>query len=151
MFKRPALILLIALILNACSDPCKEGLDQAFLDKAAAEEGAIVTESGLIFKAITPGYGPHPNPGDRVSVHYEGRFTDGTVFNDSRTLSGPSSFSLDQVIPGWREGLQLMKGGGKARLVVPPHLGYGKSGNMPDIKPCVILVFEIELLGIKAG
>ena len=149
---RPALLLVLtALPLAGCGDPCADSLDRTFLEKAAAAEGALVTESGLIYQEITPGYGPKPEPHDRVTVHYEGRFTDGTLFDNSRPRGGPSSFSLDRVIPGWSEGLQMMQGGGKARLVLPPHLGYGAKGDMPKIKPCTILVFEIELLGIKAG
>jgi FKBP-type peptidyl-prolyl cis-trans isomerase len=71
------------------------------------------------------------------------------VFDSSYERGQPASFSLKSVIPGWVEGLQKMKGGGSTRLVIPPHLAYGKKGKPPKIPPCAVLVFEIELLGIQ--
>ena len=143
-------VLIIALVLSACEDPCAEKIDRDFLAKAAAEEGAIQTESGLVYKVLKSGYGPKPEAGDRVTVHYKGMLADGTVFDSSLDRS-PARLPLEQVIPGWAEGLQMMKGGGMARLVVPPHLGYGRKGRLPKIPSCAVLVFEIELLGIEGG
>lgn len=145
------LISLAAVLSTHCGNPCENQIDQAFLQKAAAEEGAIQTASGLIFKELVPGYGPKPEAGDRVTVHYKGMLPDGTVFDSSIKRGRPGKLPLKKVIPGWAEGLQMMKGGGKARLVIPPQLGYGKKGKPPNIPPCAILIFEIELLGIEAG
>lgn len=145
------LTLMSAIFLTRCGDPCEKRIDQGFLQKAAVEEGAVQTASGLIYKELVPGYGPKPEAGDRVTVHYKGMLSDGTVFDSSIERGRPSKLSLKRVIPGWVEGLQMMKGGGKARLVIPPHLGYGEKGKSPNIPPCAILIFEIELLGIQAG
>jgi FKBP-type peptidyl-prolyl cis-trans isomerase len=134
--------------LAGCAEECSDPTSRAFLEEAAAEEGAIQTASGLVYKELVPGYGPRPEASDRVRVHYHGTFIDGTVFDSSVKRGRPSTFPLDRVIPGWTEGLQLLKGGGKARLVIPPHLAYGKKGKAPKIPPCATLVFEIELLTI---
>lgn len=139
-----------AALLTCCGDPCEDQIDQPFLQKAAAEEGAVQTASGLIYRELVSGYGPKPQAGDRVTVHYKGMLPDGTVFDSSMERGRPSKLPLKKVIPGWAEGLQMMKGGGKARLVIPPQLGYGKKGKPPNIPPCAILIFEIELLGIEA-
>ena len=143
--------LMAAASLAGCGDPCEDQIDHAFLQKAAAEEGAVQTASGLIYRELLPGSGPKPEAGDRVTVHYEGMLVDGTVFDSSRKRGRPSKLSLKRVIPGWVEGLQMMKGGGKARLVIPPRLGYGQKGKPPKIPRCAILIFEIELLGIEGG
>ena len=144
-------ILLVALWLCGCGDPCADQVDQAFLDQAAAEEGAIRTESGLIYKELKAGLGPSPGPTDIVAVRYSGKLTDGKEFDYTATYRGPRKVSLERAIPGWVEGLQLMRGGATARLVIPPHLGYGRKGKKPSIPGCAILVFEIELLGIESA
>lgn len=143
-----ALLLFCVLPLAACGDECKDPEALAFLEQAAAEEGAIQTDSGLVYKELVAGYGPRPEDGDRVQVHYHGTFMDGTVFDSSVERGRPSTFPLDRVVPGWTEGLKMLKGGGKARLVIPPHLGYGERGKPPNVPPCATLVFEVELLGI---
>lgn len=120
----------------------------AFLAKAAAEPGATKTASGLVVKTIKPGSGEAPKATDRVKVHYHGTLTDGTVFDSSVQRGEPATFPLGQVIPCWTEGLQLMKVGGKSRLVCPANLAYGDRGAPPQIKPGATLVFEVELLGI---
>jgi FKBP-type peptidyl-prolyl cis-trans isomerase FkpA len=142
--------LLLALWLFACGDPCADQIDQAFLDQAAAEEGAIRTQSGLIYKELQAGLGPSPNPTDIVAVRYSGKLIDGKEFDYTATYRSPRRVSLEKAIPGWIEGLQMMKGGGKAKLVIPPHLGYGKKGKKLSIPGCSILIFEIELLGIES-
>ena len=101
-----------------------------------------------VYKELVAGYGPQPETGDRVQVHYHGTFIDGRVFDSSVQRGWPSTFPLDKVIPGWTEGLKMMRGGGKTRLVIPPHLAYGAGGKPPKVPPCAILVFEDELLGI---
>jgi len=121
---------------------------QAFLDKAAAEKGATKTGSGLVFMTIKPGTGPSPKPTDKVKVNYTGTLTDGTVFDSSVQRNEPATFQLNGVIPCWTEGLQLMKVGGKAKLVCPSSIAYGDRGAPPRIKPGATLVFEVELLDI---
>jgi FKBP-type peptidyl-prolyl cis-trans isomerase FkpA/FKBP-type peptidyl-prolyl cis-trans isomerase FklB len=121
---------------------------QAFLDKAAAEKGATRTASGAIVTTIKAGSGPSPKASDTVKVHYHGTLIDGTVFDSSVQRGQPSTFPLNQVIKCWTEGVQLMKVGGKSRLVCPADTAYGDRGSPPRIKPGATLVFEVELLEI---
>jgi FKBP-type peptidyl-prolyl cis-trans isomerase len=121
---------------------------QPFLDKAAAEPGAKKTASGLIITEITPGTGPNPKETDKVKVNYKGTLTDGTEFDSSYKRNEPATFPLKGVIKCWTEGLQLMKVGGKSRLVCPSDIAYGNSGRPPLIKPGAPLVFEVELIEI---
>ena len=120
---------------------------QAFLDKAAAEKGAVKTKSGLIYSEIKPGTGEQPKATDKVKVHYQGTLTDGTVFDSSVQRGQPVTFALNGVIPCWTEGVQMMKVGGKSKLVCPSDIAYGDHGK-PPIKPGATLVFEVELLEI---
>src|SRR5262245_2777292 len=121
---------------------------QAFLDKAAAEKGATRTPSGLIITTIKPGTGPSPKATDKVKVHYHGTLTDGTVFDSSVQRGQPIELPLNGVIKCWTEGVQMMKVGGKSKLVCPSDLAYGDQGRPPQIKPGATLVFEVELLEI---
>lgn len=121
---------------------------QAFLDKAAAEQGATKTPSGLIITTLKPGGGPSPTATDKVKVHYQGTMTDGSVFDSSVQRGEPVTFPLNGVIRCWTEGVQMMKVGGKSRLVCPSDLAYGDRGAPPRIKPGATLVFEVELLEI---
>ncbi len=120
-----------------------------FLAKAAAEKGAVKTDSGLVFSTIKPGTGASPKATDTVKVHYHGTLTDGTVFDSSVERKQPATFLLNQVVPCWTEGVQKMKVGEKARLVCPSSIAYGDRGAPPKIKPGATLVFEVELLGIE--
>jgi FKBP-type peptidyl-prolyl cis-trans isomerase FkpA/FKBP-type peptidyl-prolyl cis-trans isomerase FklB len=119
-----------------------------FLEKAAAEKGAKKTASGLIVTEIKPGTGESPKATDRVKVHYHGTLRDGTVFDSSVKRGEPATFPLNGVIPCWTEGLQLMKVGGKSKLVCPSAIAYGDRGSPPAIKPGAPLVFEVELIEI---
>ena len=121
---------------------------EAFREKAAQEEGAVQTASGLIFKELTAGTGASPKATDRVKVHYHGSLIDGTVFDSSVERGEPVTFALDQVIKGWTEGLQMMKVGGKAKLTIPPELAYGPGGRS-GIPANATLIFEVELMGIE--
>jgi FKBP-type peptidyl-prolyl cis-trans isomerase FkpA/FKBP-type peptidyl-prolyl cis-trans isomerase FklB len=123
---------------------------QAFLDKVSAEKGATKTASGLIISTLKPGTGPAPKAGDTVKLHYHGTLTDGTVFDSSVQRGEPATFPLNGVIPCFAEGMQLIKVGGKSRLVCPANLAYGDRGAPPRIKPGATLVFEVELLEIVA-
>jgi FKBP-type peptidyl-prolyl cis-trans isomerase FkpA len=125
----------------------KEGDD--FLAKAAAEAGAVKTESGIIIRTLTAGKGDKPKASDTVKVNYEGKLTNGEVFDSSIKRGEPAEFALDRVIPCWTEGVQRMQVGEKARLVCPATLAYGDraTGNIPANST---LVFEVELLEIKA-
>lgn len=124
---------------------------QAYLEKNAAKEGVKTTDSGLQYEVLTEGEGKNPAATDRVKVHYKGTLIDGTVFDSSYDRGEPATFPLNSVIPGWTEGLQLMKVGGKSRLVVPAELGYGERGAGAKIGPNSTLIFEVELLGIEEG
>ena len=121
---------------------------EPFLEKAATAKGAQKTASGLIYSEITPGTGEHPAVTDTVKVHYHGTLTDGTVFDSSVDRGTPASFALNRVIKCWTEGVQLMKVGGKSKLICPPEIAYGTRGSPPKIKPGATLVFEVELLEI---
>jgi FKBP-type peptidyl-prolyl cis-trans isomerase FkpA/FKBP-type peptidyl-prolyl cis-trans isomerase FklB len=123
-------------------------VEEAFLVEAAAEQGARRTDSGVVMKELRPGDGPSPGPDDRVRVHYHGTLHDGTVFDSSVDRGQPASFSLNRVIPCWTEALQLMKVGGKSRIVCPAEIAYGDQGAPPLVKPGATLAFEVELLSI---
>ncbi|MBT2162133.1 peptidylprolyl isomerase [Zobellia barbeyronii] len=121
----------------------------AELDKIAA--GFDETESGLRYKMIQKGNGAQAEKGQTVSVHYEGSLLNGQVFDSSYKRNEPIDFQLGvgQVIPGWDEGIQLLKVGDKARLVIPSSLGYGSAGAGGVIPPDATLLFDVELMGVK--
>jgi len=121
---------------------------QTFLDRAASEKGATRTASGLVITTLKPGTGPSPKATDKVKVHYHGTLTDGTVFDSSVQRGEPITLPLNGVIRCWTEGVQLMKVGGKSKLVCPSDIAYGDQGRPPTIKPGATLVFEVELLEI---
>jgi FKBP-type peptidyl-prolyl cis-trans isomerase FkpA/FKBP-type peptidyl-prolyl cis-trans isomerase FklB len=120
----------------------------AYATKAAAEKGATKTASGIVVTTLTPGTGPSPTATDEVKVHYEGKLIDGTVFDSSIKRGEPATFPLNGVIPCWTEALQLMKVGGKSRIVCPPDVAYGDRGSPPQIRSGATLVFEVQLLDI---
>jgi FKBP-type peptidyl-prolyl cis-trans isomerase FkpA len=122
---------------------------KAALDKAATEPGAKRMDSGLIYTTKSEGKGPQPKSTDTVKVHYHGTLPNGKVFDSSVERGEPATFPLNGVIPCWTEGVQLMKVGGKSRLVCPASIAYGDRGAPPDIGPGATLIFDVELLGIE--
>jgi peptidylprolyl isomerase len=131
-------------------DPATLNLEaaEAFLEKTKAQEGVKSTASGLLYKVLTEGSGPSPQRTDKVRVHYTGKFIDGKVFDSSVQRGDPIDFPLGGVIPGWTEGLGLMKKGSKSMLYIHPKLAYGERGR-PGIPQNVALVFEVELIEIN--
>lgn len=123
----------------------------AFLAKAAGEKDATKTESGLVIKTTKAGDGESPKADSQVKVHYEGKFTDGKVFDSSIKRNEPAVFPLAGVIPCWTEALQLMKVGGEAQVVCPPNLAYGDEGRPPQMRGGATLVFDVKLLEIVKG
>lgn len=111
---------------------------------------ARITDSGLKYEELTVGEGDEATAGRTVSVHYTGWLTDGTKFDSSVDRNEPFRFPLGarRVIAGWDEGVQGMKVGGKRKLTIPPHLGYGPTGAGGVIPPNATLVFEVELLSV---
>ena len=123
--------------------------DQKYLDDNAKKTGVVVLPSGLQYKVEKAGSGKKPGARDTVVVHYEGRLIDGSVFDSSYQRGETISFPLNGVIPGWTEGLQLVKEGGKIQLYIPPELGYGSRGASNVIPPNAALVFDVELIKIN--
>ena len=107
------------------------------------------TKSGLLYKIENAGKGEAIKATDTVKVHYTGKLPNGKVFDSSVERGQPVEFQLNQVIPGWTEGLQLVKKGGKIQLVIPPALGYGKQGAGASIPPNSTLIFDVEVLDVK--
>jgi FKBP-type peptidyl-prolyl cis-trans isomerase FkpA len=123
---------------------------KAAVDAAAKEPGAQQLASGIVIKSLRPGTGASPTASDTVKVHYEGRLTDGTVFDSSYKRNEPTEFPLSGVVPCWTEGLQQMKIGEKAQLTCPSDRAYGDQGRPPTIPGGATLVFDVELLEIAA-
>jgi FKBP-type peptidyl-prolyl cis-trans isomerase FkpA len=123
--------------------------NKGYLEKAAAEKGAVKTESGLVYLSLKEGTGATPGPTDSVKVNYRGTLPDGTEFDSSYKRGVPADLKLNGVIKCWTEGLQKMKVGGKAKLVCPSSIAYGDRGAPPKIKPGAPLVFDVELLEIE--
>jgi FKBP-type peptidyl-prolyl cis-trans isomerase len=120
-----------------------------FLAQNKTKEGVKVTASGLQYKITQEGTGKSPKASDNVTVHYTGKLIDGTIFDSSVQRGQPATFGLGQVIPGWTEGLQLLKEGGKAILYIPYNLGYGERGAGGQIPPYAALIFEVELIKVN--
>ena len=120
-----------------------------FLTGNAKKAGVKTTASGLQYLVTKEGTGKQPAATSIVKVHYTGKLVDGTVFDSSVERGEPIEFPLNQVIPGWTEGLQLMKEGGKATLYIPSKLGYGEQGVPGTIPPHSTLIFDVELIEVK--
>lgn len=121
---------------------------ERFLAENAKKEGVVVLPSGLQYQVLTAAEGRKPAATDQVKCHYEGRLTDGTVFDSSYRRGEPATFPLNGVIAGWTEGLQLMGEGSKFRFFIPYHLAYGERGAGASIPPYAALVFDVELLEV---
>jgi FKBP-type peptidyl-prolyl cis-trans isomerase len=157
MITRYSVTLAAAICLLGCSKPAEPTADKP-ADKptpaapaATAETSAMITTaSGLKYQVLKKGTGTvSPKATDTVKVHYHGTLLNGTVFDSSVQRGEPISFPLNGVIPGWTEGVQLMKVGDKFKFEIPPNLAYGAASPSPQIPPNSTLVFEVELLGIQ--
>jgi FKBP-type peptidyl-prolyl cis-trans isomerase len=124
-----------------------DAANTAYFAKLKENKAVVALPSGLHYEIIKQGEGAMPKTSDTVKVHYTGTLLDGAVFDSSVKRGTPAEFQLDQVIPGWTEGLQKLNKGGKIKLHVPPQLAYGEEGR-PGIPPGSTLVFEVDLLDI---
>ena len=121
---------------------------EKFLAENAKKEGVVVLPSGLQYVVLTEGSGRKPSATDNVKCHYEGRLTDGTVFDSSYRRGEPAVFPLNGVFAGWTEGVQLMGEGAKFRFFIPYNLAYGERGAGGSIPPYAALVFDVELIEV---
>lgn len=128
----------------------QKDLAKPYMEKAAAQPGAKKTASGLIYQEIKAGAGVQARGEDTVKVHYTGTLIDGKEFDSSVKRGEPAEFPLGQIIPCWTEGVTMMKAGGKARLICPSEIAYGDGGRPPVIPGGATLIFEVELLEVKA-
>jgi FKBP-type peptidyl-prolyl cis-trans isomerase FkpA len=140
---------ILAPLTTMAETPLEKG--EKFLAENKTKEGVKTTDSGLQYKITKEGTGKSPKATDVVVVHYEGKLLDGTVFDSSIKRGQPIDFPLNRVIPGWTEGLQLMKEGGKAILYIPSKLAYGPRGTGAGgpIGPNETLIFEVELIKVQ--
>ena len=124
---------------------------QAFLAQNSENPDVQETPSGLQYRVVQEGTGASPAATDTVTVHYVGTLIDGTEFDSSRARGEPATFALNQVIPGWTEGLQLMSEGGTYEFFIPSGLAYGEQGRPGPIGPNSTLIFEVELIEVQAN
>lgn len=122
---------------------------EAFLAENGKKDGVVTLPSGLQYQVLKEGNGKKPSATDQVVCHYEGTLIDGTVFDSSYKRNQPATFGLNQVIPGWTEGVQLMQEGAKYRFFIPYKLAYGERGAGAQIPPFATLVFDVELIEVK--
>ncbi|MCR5180300.1 MAG: FKBP-type peptidyl-prolyl cis-trans isomerase [Bacteroidaceae bacterium] len=121
---------------------------KVFLEENAKKPGVVTTKSGLQYQVLSEGTGRSPKATDKVRCHYEGWLINGNVFDSSYKRGEPADFPLNGVIPGWTEGVQLMKEGAKYRFFIPYLLGYGESGAGSSIPPYSTLIFDVELIKV---
>jgi len=124
-------------------------IGREFMEQNAKNDSVVQTKSGLQYMVLKEGTGAKPGPTDEVTVHYTGRLLNGTVFDSSVDRGEPATFPLDKVIPGWTEGLQLMREGAKYRLFIPSELAYGSKGAGEQILPNSTLIFDVELIKVN--
>jgi len=157
MMTRLTVTVAAAICLLGCNKPTEPAADKPApqptpsAPAASAQKSDIITTaSGLKYQVMKKGTGTvSPKATDTVNVHYHGTLLNGTVFDSSVERGQPISFPLNGVIPGWTEGVQLMKVGDKFKFEIPPNLAYGANSPSPKIPPNSTLVFEVELLGIQ--
>src|SRR5574344_721842 len=121
---------------------------EKYLAENAKKSGVVTLPSGLQYQVLKEGNGQKPAAKDSVTCHYEGMLIDGTLFDSSIQRGEPATFSLQQVIAGWTEGLQLMQEGAKYRFFIPYRLAYGEGGAGASIPPFAALIFDVELLKV---
>ena len=121
---------------------------KAFMAKNAQRPGVKQTASGLQYEVLKEGDGARPTDSSNVKVHYDGTLIDGTKFDSSRDRGEPTSFPLNRVIPGWTEGLQLMRAGSRYKFYIPHTIGYGETGAGEKIPGGAVLIFDVELLEV---
>ena len=131
------------------ADKAAKAEGEAFLAENGKKEGIVTLPSGLQYQVLKEGNGKKPSATDQVVCHYEGTLIDGTVFDSSYQRNQPATFGLNQVIPGWTEGVQLMQEGAKYRFFIPYKLAYGERGAGAQIPPFATLVFDVELIEVK--
>lgn len=135
---------------NATSPAENKAAGAAFLAENTKKANIVTTASGLQYEVLTPGKGKaSPSATSNVTVHYKGTTLDGKEFDSSYSRGEPATFPLNRVIPGWTEGVQLMKEGAKYRFFIPSELAYGEQGAGRDIGPNATLIFDIELIKIQ--
>jgi FKBP-type peptidyl-prolyl cis-trans isomerase FklB len=122
---------------------------QDFLEKNKKKSGVVALPSGLQYEILLEGNGPRPMATNKVTCHYHGTLTDGTVFDSSVQRGQPATFPLNGVIKGWTEGVQLMPAGSKWRFYIPPHLAYGDRQVSAQIGPNSTLIFDVELISFS--
>ncbi len=125
-----------------------KSIGEKFLEENKKNENVKVTPSGLQYVVDKEGTGAQPTATDEVTVHYTGKLLDGTVFDSSVSRGEPATFPLNRVIPGWTEGVQLMKEGGKYTFFIPSDLAYGPQGVPNAIPPHATLIFDVELIKV---
>lgn len=146
----PALLAVLALLPLSVFAQSAAEKGQQYLAENAKKEGVKTTASGLQYTVIREGTGKSPKATDEVVVNYRGTLLDGTEFDSSYKRNQPISFRLNQVIPGWTEGVQLMKEGAKYQFVIPSKLAYGSRGTPGGpIGPDETLIFDVELLKVQ--
>lgn len=146
-----ALVLSTAILLTPITLMAQTALEkgQAFLQENGKKSDVKTTASGLQYTVLTPGTGKSPKATDTVLVHYRGTLLNGTEFDSSYKRNEPIEFPLNRVIPGWTEGVQLMKEGAKYKFFIPSNLAYGPRGAGGAIGPDETLIFEVELLKVR--
>ncbi len=145
-----SLVFLMALLVSGCQggrpdDGKAAEVGKAFLAENATKAGVVTTASGLQYQVLKEGTGRQPGATDMVRVNYAGSLVDGQEFDRGEGIE----FPLNRVIPGWTEGLQLMKEGGKTRFFIPSDLAYGERGAGGAIPPNAALIFEVDLIAVK--